>query len=350
VFTNRVHIINMNIELENIVDTALGNLKNINNIEGEWSATEDDNIHGRITLEINSKDISFDAIIKNELRNHQVSIIDTIYTRNNKVLLISEHIYPNIKNILRSKGICYLESNGNIFIKHKNIYLLIDTQNPVRSSKKSKNKAFTKTGLRVIFNLLLDDESVNLTYREIADRTNVALGLITNVINGLKDKGFVIQIDRKNRKITNKHDLLQQWVSRYEDILKHSIFIGKYRFVDKKHSDSWDSLELNEKETQWGGESAAALLTKQLSPEIHTLYTSETNDNLIKNYRLVPDTNGNIMVYERFWDTKTDGLIVPVILIYADMINSDDSRNFEIGKLIYDEYIKDKFSSHSYMS
>ncbi len=70
---------------------------------------------------------------------------------------------------------------------------------------------------------------------------------------------------------------------------------------------------MNVKETQWGGESAAALLTKQLSPEIHTLYTSETNDNLIKNYRLVPDTNGNIMVYERFWYTKTDGLIVPVI-------------------------------------
>lgn len=48
------------------------------------------------------------------------------------------------------------------------------------------SKAFTKTGLQVVFQLLLDETLVHRPYREIAAKTGVALGNVSNIIKGLR--------------------------------------------------------------------------------------------------------------------------------------------------------------------
>ena len=67
----------------------------------------------------------------------------------------------------------YLEANGNIYLKKENIFLFIDTQKPVQFEKNKGNRAFTKTGLKVLFYLLQNKEAINLTQRELAESTNV---------------------------------------------------------------------------------------------------------------------------------------------------------------------------------
>jgi len=68
----------------------------------------------------------------------------------------------------------------------------------------------------------------------------------------------------------------------------------------------------------------------------------EPQKDLIRNYRIVPDANGNIEVLTKFWRTEWNNLTVPVELVYADLVNTDDKRNLETAQIIYERQIKNK--------
>ena len=94
----------------------------------------------------------------------------------------------------------------------------------------------------------------------------------------------------------------------------------------------------------WGGEAAGDLLTNFLRPAELTLYTTETRNELIKNYKLLPDEKGNIKVYQKFWKEEDgdDKAWVNPLLVYADLINKNDRRCTETAQKIYDEYLQNK--------
>ncbi|MBS1633282.1 MAG: hypothetical protein JST10_11995, partial [Bacteroidetes bacterium] len=74
-----------------------------------------------------------------------------------------------------------------------------------------------------------------------------------------------------------------------------------------------------------------------------TLYTIENRNELIKNYRLIPYEKGNIKVYKKFWHLD-DGpaQTVPPLLIYADLMNTNDRRCIETAQKIYDRFLQNK--------
>jgi hypothetical protein len=75
-----------------------------------------------------------------------------------------------------------------------------------------------------------------------------------------------------------------------------------------------------------------------------TIYTTETRGDLMKNYHLVPDNNGNVKVFKKFWEMEEmESNIVHPLLAYADLINEGDRRCTETAQKIYDEYLQDKF-------
>ncbi|MBS1908251.1 MAG: hypothetical protein JST03_00090, partial [Bacteroidetes bacterium] len=92
------------------------------------------------------------------------------------------------------------------------------------------------------------------------------------------------------------------------------------------------------------------LLTNYLRPAELTLYSTETRNDLIKNYRLIPDEKGNVKAYEKFWnngDVNTNAntvedVVVPPLLVYADLMNTNDRRCIETAQKIYDGFIQNK--------
>ena len=64
----------------------------------------------------------------------------------------------------------------------------------------------------------------------------------------------------------------------------------------------------------------------------------------IKKYTMIPAANGYIRMYKRLWNYEYfRGNIAPVILIYADLINTGNRRNIETAQKIYEQYLQDKF-------
>jgi hypothetical protein len=219
----------------------------------------------------------------------------------------------------------------------------VDAQQPLKEKKETGNRAFTKTGLKVVFYFLLHEDEINLPYREIAKRTETALGNINYIINGLKETGFVIKLNKDQYKVINKKSLLERWLTGYAEKLKPGLHIGNFRFVKDEEFLDWKALPVRDGKTFWGGEAAGSLLTTYLKPAELTLYTTETRNELIKHYRLIPDEKGNVKTFKKFWQNGTTGNIVPPLLAYADLMITGDRRCLETAQKIYDEFLQDQF-------
>ena len=103
--------------------------------------------------------------------------------------------------------------------------------------------------------------------------------------------------------------------------------------------------------TFWGSEIASELCTGFLKAERFTLYTTDNIIDIIRKLKLIPDPNGPIEVLDAFWDTESDYYkcphpqlagkkVVPVLLIYADLVISGDPRNLEAAKVLYERYLQ----------
>lgn len=325
----------------NIIHTAIENLLKTTGIHAIWEDTFNNNLDGVLTLDVDGVQIIFEAELKKELRNYQVEAILDKAETNKPVILIANRIFPKIKEYLRQREIAYLEANGNVFIKHRKILIFVDGNKPLKEEKDKTNRAFTKTGLKTIFHFLQNNKLINETHRYIAKNVGIGLGNINYIFNGLKEQGFLVNIDENEYQLIDRDKLLEKWMGAYQEKLKPDLKIGTFRFLKKEDNANWKKIPLDDTKTWWGGEPGGDLLTKHLRPEELTLYTTETRQELMLHYKLVPDDNGNVKVYKKFWNNE---LIVdkkmPRLLIYTDLMNKKDGRCVEIAGIIYNAYIK----------
>ncbi|MEQ9404271.1 MAG: type IV toxin-antitoxin system AbiEi family antitoxin [Cyclobacteriaceae bacterium] len=313
-----------------IIHTALERLKETTDIEGYMI------LNDQIVLVINDQKFTFNVEVKREIRPHQIEqIVAFNHHFNGNLLVVAEKIYPKVKIELRELQIPFLEANGNLYLKKNNIWVWIDTNPPIKLTKGKGNRAFTKTGLKVVFHFLLDSELINKPQRYIANITHVAVGNIPQIIEGLKNTGYIHPLNKDTYMWEDRNALLDRWITEYATTLRPALLQERYQITG-----DWKSIHLNDEKTLWGGEPAADLFTNHLRPEEFILYTKETRKELIRSYHFKPDPEGELYVYEWFWDEGKyrTGHVHP-LLIYADLMIKGDKRCRETAKLIFDEHL-----------
>jgi len=90
----------------------------------------------------------------------------------------------------------------------------------------------------------------------------------------------------------------------------------------------------------WGGETAAAIETGYIEPEIATVYLEEHLNELILHFKLKKDPHGKIEIFRKFWDFQLEeqrGQTVPLPLIYADLLATGNDRNIQTAKELRDK-------------
>ena len=128
--------------------------------------------------------------------------------------------------------------------------------------------------------------------------TEVALGTVNGAIAELIQKGFILDRGKKGKQLLKKKTLLDRWITAYPDYLKPKLLLGRFR----GEGDWWKGVHLEPAVAQWGGEVAAAKLTRYLKPGTVTLYADENHlTELVVANRLKKDPNGNVEIFERFW-------------------------------------------------
>lgn len=326
-----------------------------------------------LTIGPNKKDI-FVEIKRHAQHINFGAIINQIQRLPGKAMFVADYINPNMAEELKQQNIQFIDTVGNAFINLDPIYILItgkkqDKKLAVHTGDHA-NRAFEPKGLMVTYAILTDPNLLNLPYREIAAATDVARGTVGWVINALKAGRYIHdEAKTKNRRITNYQRLLDRWVEAWPEKLKPKQFLGTF-IADEPYW--WQDVNIQDYDGYWGGETAGALYTHYLKPEIATVYIPKVkHTNLIRDMRFRKAdgvnhlTANKVHLYTPFWpkqeaeslnteDTfahvqleeknkpdriKADPGLVNPVLVYADLIATGDTRNIEAAKTLYDERI-----------
>jgi hypothetical protein len=111
---------------EEIVHSALDNLKKTVPVQATWKTLHNKETDGKLELQVMNKKLALQAIIMKEVGDDQLSQIYKLAYKHSSSIVIARKISPKIKQILRQIHQAYLEENGDIFLYQKNACLLID--------------------------------------------------------------------------------------------------------------------------------------------------------------------------------------------------------------------------------
>ena len=294
-----------------------------------------------LRMEIRGKEIHYYAEIK---RN--VTIAGQILRQlrkineNQKVLLVTTYVNPQMAVELKDNGQEFIDTAGNAYIDQPDVYIFVRGNKPPEIALPTPQKgAFKPTGLKVVYAFLCNAGLENKPYRDIAVQANVALGTVGWAMRELKEQGYILDMGKRGKKIMQRGTLLQRWVEAYPERLKPKHVLGRFQ----GDQGWWERINLRPDIALWGGEVAAAKLTNYLKPQIITLYTTEQalNNFLLEN-RLRKDPKGNVEIVRRFWgpgdEFQREDMVHP-ILVYADLIATGNQRNKETARMIYEQYI-----------
>lgn len=301
------------------------------------------NAESDVAFKINGETVYAD--VRNEVRPNHVPIF--LNRKDNPLLVVADYITPKSKEALKSNGVNYIDSYANVYLnlKHLKIYVEKNNAKPVYNVY---SEVFTRAGGQVLFQLLQDPELINANQERLAKISCVSLGSVSKTIKGLQKEGFAVKWNKEKKyQLVKREELLEKWVVLVNEKILPAHKVGNFKFSQNQLSDWYKNLLYPR--LFWGGEPGASLLTKNLNPEKFTIYTDKTKQDIIQQFRLIPDEYGEIIIYNKFWQEKNmfDELsyvgnenTVHPLLIYAELIYSGNERNLETAKIIFDEYIK----------
>jgi hypothetical protein len=163
-----------------------------------------------------------------------------------------------------------------------------------------------------------------------------ALGAVGPVVGDLEARGFLVQ--RENKTLMNTPKLIEEWVTRFPDTLRPKLLRRRYR----ANRDRLLALDLRVHHGYCGGEVAGQCLTGYLKPELFTVYLEGEQKALLTQARMRLDQNGNTEVLQAFWSLPDEKYadVVPPLLAYADLTATEDGRNLETARLIYEQFLE----------
>lgn len=301
-----------------------------------------------LTISVETTRPQYDAIInvgnhmfyaeaKTNARKSNIGLILSKFQEldNNKNwLLVVDYLAKDVAEVLQQQNYNYIDVAGNAHIKVGELFIFIEGKKKKSKEKKNQSRAFQEAGLKLLLLLISDPQSLQTSYRELADKTGISLGSVSNIFTELKATGFLLTTNNK-RVLKNRDVLLDRWVVAYNEILKPRMLRKKYRLANEDHN--FINANTAEFGFIWGGEAAAGIITNYLKSDQYIIYYDEDLPTLVRNLRFIPDNNGNIEVYNTFW-TKDLNLkyhnTAPPLVVYADLMGSNSSRNIEAAKII----------------
>ena len=137
-----------------------------------------------ITLQTNRTTFRYLLEVKSNVRPETISHMIVLKNsgpkaRKTPLLLMAYYINPNIAERLKKAGINYIDTVGNLFLKAEaQLYLPIEGKKPVQPPSGIKIRLFQPSGITLLFGLLIDPQTVNNPYRQLAKENGVALGTV----------------------------------------------------------------------------------------------------------------------------------------------------------------------------
>jgi hypothetical protein len=286
------------------------------------------------------QEVLYAAEVKLGLRPATIgAVINQLEHLGQPALLVTDYLTPTLADILKERGIAFLDAAGNAYLNHPPLFVWVKGQKPIQPLLNATvtTRTFKPSGLQVLFPLLCNPNWTDRPYREIAQLAGVAHGTVGWVFAELPKLGFIAEVGGK-RRLLQPERLLQQWVEAYARTLRPRLLLGRFR------TDALDwhkTIDPGRYGYLLGGEPAAARLTHHLRPGTVTLYGPKLEPRLLLDQRLRADPKGNVEILRRFWkfDNEDQPLLTPLLLVYTDLLAIGDARCLETAKLLHGDIV-----------
>jgi hypothetical protein len=255
------------------------------------------------------------------------------------LMLVTQHITPKLADRLIAANIPFLDTAGNVYLQEPEVTIMIvGRAQPMLNRTDPTSRSTTPKGLRVTFALLTRPDLVQEPYRTIAAQSAVALNTVNLAMDDLMERGLVV-VKGARRVIADRRRLIEDWVSLYPTRLRPKLGSRRFRSLSNEQ-DWWSGARV-------GGETGADMLTHEIRPASLTLYVhGGITPGLMAKGLLRPANDGDIEILDAFWPEKAEAgwdlpnhAVVHPLLIYTDLINSDDDRHRSVAQTLYDRYL-----------
>lgn len=250
-------------------------------------------------------------------------------------LLLGPRVTERSAEAFRGLGYNYLDGSGNAYITFGGVRIDVRgrrseraprTRPPGTIGSRGGVNLFSTKRAQVIFALLSWPPLLEGPLRELAVSAGVSLGLAKEVLDLLTQFEHLNEAKQFNPQ--SRDALIEQWAASYPTGLGSPTSVHAFSGDPSRVPTTDASLYI----------SGEAAIPEHLRPETMLLYTDEFPSDLILAGRWRRDTeNPNIFLRRKFWTSPhgTDGPGIhaaPWLLVYADLLASNDSRQREAAK------------------
>lgn len=257
----------------------------------------------------------------------------------NPPILVAPYVTRETAERCRELRLAFMDTAGNAYLEGPGLLVWVVGEMRPAELKHARFRALTPAGLQTAFALLCRPDLVDTNYREIARAANVALGTVGPAVKDLEARGLLQFAGGGARRLLDPRRLLDEWVTHYHTTLRPKL--NPRRFDADTDTLAEKGLTLHG--AFWGGEVAADKLTHMLQPATFTIYAREPIVKLVAALRLRARPGGRVEILDVFWNFPPEPDrpdVVPPPLVYADLLGTQDGRNLEAARSLYDGVIE----------
>lgn len=257
-------------------------------------------------------------------------------------ILVAPYVTRETAQRCRELNLAFMDTAGNAYLEGPGLLVWVTGETRPAELRKPRYRALTPAGLQTVFAFLCQPDLIHANYREIARAANVALGTVGPAIKDLEARGLLRFTGAGARRLLDPEKLLQEWVAHYHTTLRPKLNPRQF----DGDTDLLAEEELKQYGALWGGEVAADKLAHTLKPAAFTIYAREPIARVVAGLRLRARPGGRVEILDLFWNLRPEpGYpdVVPAPLVYADLLGTQDGRNIEAARSVYERIIEPRF-------
>ncbi|HEX8973535.1 type IV toxin-antitoxin system AbiEi family antitoxin [Oryzihumus sp.] len=253
-------------------------------------------------------------------------------------ILAMPHVTSEQGRRYRIAGVQYVDSGGNAYIHQPGFHVQVEGRRPQIAgwtSGHTKPPSMNASGLKVVFVLLTRPHLASAPYELLATLADVSKGTVNNTLNDLRRRGYLIG-DRGDRRLVDAAKLADDWVNGYARDLRPKL---DEVALSGPPPQWWLDAWVSGRDGALGGGPALTHYGAPLRADRTVLYGTPPWKIARQLGRLTREGPPNVILRERFWSAELlgDQTVVPPLLAYADALTSDDPREVEVARELWNE-------------
>lgn len=260
------------------------------------------------------------------------------------MIVLAPYVAPPLGRYLEEHGLNYVDSVGNCFLSLGSDYVarLEGRRRPPRDPGQTTLRA---PSYQVLFALLAHPELAAAPVRVLAEKAGVGKTAAAEMLRRLEHEGHVGRT-RTARLVLEHRRLLERWLTGYADVLRPSLFIGRYHTPDQNPGELETRCESalgEEVRWAWGGGAAAMRLTGYYRGEQSVLCIEDPPHDLARRLKAAPSKQGPLTILRTKGPLMLEGAkprTVHPLLVYAEMLALPNERATEAAQEVREKFLE----------